>query len=284
VNFQLTTNERGSSSTFDTILHFYFYRLADLCERELRNTLLVRTKKVILRRQEISSYASERNTTIIIPSFNQGDGGQSLRKSRITILSCLFWTVSLLAQSLTLPESSFAAQLVKNHKSRTAGETGAPDPQLSDQQRLVCIRELRKKNLLFPLEGIDPKTIKGSYYETRGGVLHEASDILSPRNTPVHAIEDGVIVKLFQSRFGGTTIYQFDPTSKYVYYYAHLERYAVGLKDGDKVKRGQIIGYVGTSGNAPKNTPHLHLSISVLGPDRRWWSAAPVDPYAVFQK
>jgi peptidoglycan LD-endopeptidase LytH len=207
-----------------------------------------------------------------------------LREIRIASSNRLFWALVLISQSIILSQSCLSAQEVKDHKSRSSAETSASEPKVSDSDRANSIRELRKKNLLFPLEGIDPNTIKGSFYETHGGALHGASDILSPRNTPIHAIEDGTVVKLFLSKFGGTTIYQFDPTSKFVYYYAHLEKYAEGLKEGDKVRRGEVIGYVGTSGNAPKNTPHLHLSICVLGPDKRWWVAAPVDPYAVFQK
>ncbi len=131
-------------------------------------------------------------------------------------------------------------------------------------------------------DGFDPERMKGSYYQGRGASMHEATDMLSPRNTPIHAVSDGLIAKLFTSRFGGTTIYQFDPTGKYVFYYAHLQNYAGGLAEGQTVKRGAIIGYVGTSGNAPANTAHLHLSIGILGKDQRWWKSTPIDPYEVF--
>ena len=207
-----------------------------------------------------------------------------MRKSRITCLNSLLWVLSLVLQSLALSEGSFAAETATSDGRRSASAVRDSEPMLSESKRADSIRELRKRKLLFPIAGIDPNTTKGSFYEMRGGARHGASDILSPRNTPIHALEDGTIAKLFLSRFGGTTIYQFDPTKTYVYYYAHLEKYADGLKEGGEVKRGQVIGYVGTSGNAPKNTPHLHLSISVLGPDKRWWVASPVDPYAVLQK
>ena len=106
--------------------------------------------------------------------------------------------------------------------------------------------------------------------------------MLAPRNTPVLAVEDGTVAKLFLSKAGGLTIYQFDPTSTYAYYYAHLERYEAGLSEGDRVKRGQRIGFVGTSGNAPPNTPHLHFAIFVLTDKKRWWDGRAVDPYVVF--
>jgi len=112
---------------------------------------------------------------------------------------------------------------------------------------------------------------------------HEAIDILAPRNTPVLAVEDGTVAKLFLSKAGGNTIYQFDPSGQYCYYYAHLERYADGLKEADKVSRGQVIGYVCTSGNAPKNTPHLHFAVFRLTPQKHWWEGSPIDPYDVLR-
>jgi len=119
--------------------------------------------------------------------------------------------------------------------------------------------------------------------EARSGHLHEAVDILAPRNTAVHAVEDGTLVKLFVSKAGGNTIYQFDESGRFAYYYAHLERYAIGLREGDSIKEGQVIGYVGTSGNAPKNTPHLHFAVFELGPERQWWKGKAIDPYLLFR-
>ena len=97
------------------------------------------------------------------------------------------------------------------------------------------------------------------------------------------AVEDGKIARLFLSDAGGITIYQFDPMSTYCYYYAHLEKYANGLEEGSTVKRGQVIGYVGTTGNAPRDTPHLHFAIFKLGDDKKWWQGTPIDPYSVLK-
>jgi murein DD-endopeptidase MepM/ murein hydrolase activator NlpD len=108
--------------------------------------------------------------------------------------------------------------------------------------------------------------------------------MMAARNTPIHAVDHGTIAKLFVSNAGGLTIYQFDQSGRFCYYYAHLERYAFGLEEGQRVLRGEVIGYVGTSGNAPLGAPHLHLAISVLGPDRSWWQGNPLDPYLVFRK
>lgn len=147
---------------------------------------------------------------------------------------------------------------------------------------MVAIIELRQRNLLLPLSGLKRQDLVDSFSEARGNHVHEAIDILAPRNTPVLAVEDGSIARFWNSVPGGITIYQFDPEKKYEYYYAHLESYAEGLKEGDQVRRGQVIGYVGTSGNAPKGTPHLHFTIFKLTESKHWWEGTPVNPYLVF--
>jgi murein DD-endopeptidase MepM/ murein hydrolase activator NlpD len=134
-----------------------------------------------------------------------------------------------------------------------------------------------------PIDGFDPDAMKGGFNEERAGHQHEAVDLLAPRNTPVHAVEDGTIAKLFLSKAGGITIYQFDTSGRLCFYYAHLERYADGLKEGQTVRQGGIIGYVGTSGNAPPGTPHLHFAVFEVGPDRAWWKGKAIDPYLVFR-
>ncbi len=143
---------------------------------------------------------------------------------------------------------------------------------------------LEGRNLLIPVEGIRASMLTQQFSDQRGSSRrHEAIDILAPRNTPVIAVEDGRIARLFFSKAGGTTIYQFDPSSDFCYYYAHLERYADGLREGQPVRKGQVIGYVGTSGNAPKTTPHLHFAIFRLTEAKRWWEGTPIDPYAVLR-
>lgn len=150
-----------------------------------------------------------------------------------------------------------------------------------------AIDELRDRKLRLPLDDVKVESLEGDFAERRTdgkGHRHEAADILAPRNTPIHAVEDGTIVKLFLSKAGGRTIYQFDPTLRFCYYYAHLERYAAGLREGQRIERGDVIGYVGTSGNAPETSPHLHFAVFVLTPERNWWQGAPIDPYLVFRK
>ena len=134
--------------------------------------------------------------------------------------------------------------------------------------------------LSFPVPGATQSDIRDSFNEARGSERrHEATDIIAPRGSPVVAVEDGVIKKLFLSKPGGLTIYQFDPTQRFCYYYAHLSGYAVDLKEGMQVKRGQLIGYVGTTGNAAPQSPHLHFGITLLGPEKKWYGGTPLDPY-----
>ena len=135
-------------------------------------------------------------------------------------------------------------------------------------------------DLASPISGMKPETLEDSFASPRPGKkTHEAIDIPAPRGTPVHALDDGVISGLYVSAKGGITIYQTDRDSVYCYYYAHLARYANRLHEGMTVKHGDIIGYVGTSGDAPANGPHLHLAITRLGATGQWMEGAPVNPY-----
>jgi murein DD-endopeptidase MepM/ murein hydrolase activator NlpD len=140
--------------------------------------------------------------------------------------------------------------------------------------------ELAARRLSIPVAGVAASALRDSFAEGRGGSRqHQAIDIPAPRHTPVVAVEDGTIAKLFRSRYGGITVYQFDPGGRYCYYYAHLQGYAPGLREGAAVRRGQVLGFVGTSGNAPADTPHLHFQIYELTPARHWWEGKPINPY-----
>jgi peptidoglycan LD-endopeptidase LytH len=164
-------------------------------------------------------------------------------------------------------------------KAPSTGPTLAPPPADASD-----ISELQSRGLAIPVQGITASQIVSNYDDNRGGGReHEALDILSPRGTPVLAVEDGRIAKLFTSARGGLSVYQFDPAEHYSYYYAHLDSYAADLKEGQTVRRGQVIGYVGTTGNAPPNTPHLHFGISRLGAEKKWWEGSPIDPARVLR-
>lgn len=135
--------------------------------------------------------------------------------------------------------------------------------------------------LLLPVAGINAAQLSNTYDDARGGGTrtHEALDIMAPRGTPVLAAVDGTVRKLFTSDAGGLTIYQFDPTGTYCYYYAHLDAYAPGLREGQTIKRGDVIGTVGSTGNANPDGPHLHFAIFLLGPEKKWHEGTPVNPY-----
>ena len=137
--------------------------------------------------------------------------------------------------------------------------------------------------MIIPVAGVDRSALHDTFDEMRGDRHHEAIDILAPRGTPVIATDDGVVKKLFTSVPGGLTVYQFDPDERFCYYYAHLEGYAAGLHEGQLLRRGEVLGYVGTSGNAPQNAPHLHFALIRLDPDRRWWKGTYVNPYPLLQ-
>lgn len=134
--------------------------------------------------------------------------------------------------------------------------------------------------LLVPVQGIKLAQLTDTYDQARSeGRQHEALDIMAPTGTPVLAAADGKVVKLFQSKPGGLTVYQFDPGEQYAYYYAHLDRYADNIKEGMEVKRGDVLGYVGATGNADPKAPHLHFAVVALTPEKQWWKGTPLNPF-----
>ena len=147
-----------------------------------------------------------------------------------------------------------------------------------------AVAYLRHRRLQLPLPNLHANDLRSSFSERRGSSrAHEAMDILAPRDTPILAVDDGCVAKLFESKAGGLTVYQFDPTLTYTYYYAHLERYNDDIDEGDPIRRGDTLGYVGTSGNAPPDTPHLHFAIFVMGVEKKWWEGTPIDPFDVWR-
>ncbi len=139
---------------------------------------------------------------------------------------------------------------------------------------------LRGRSLMVPVDGIRPAQVPDSYDARRGrGRRHNALDILAPRGTPVLAADAGRILKIRENDAGGRTIYAVDEEERFVYYYAHLDRYHSHLREGDAIEQGEVIGYVGTTGNAPENTPHLHFQVMRYEDKRRWWDGTPVNPH-----
>jgi murein DD-endopeptidase MepM/ murein hydrolase activator NlpD len=151
-----------------------------------------------------------------------------------------------------------------------------PAPMPSDLETLAARR------LAFPVQGFDVSRLVDDFADRRGDRVHEAVDVPAPRGTPVLAVDDGTVRKLFVSRAGGNTVYQFDPTGTYAYYYAHLDAYAPGLAEGQSIRKGQLLGTVGTSGNSPPHVPHLHFTIFKLGPEKRWWEGTALNPFPLW--
>ena len=135
--------------------------------------------------------------------------------------------------------------------------------------------------LAIPVVGVKTADIIDTYDAARGsGRRHDANDIMAAEGTPVIAAADGTIEKLFFSKGGGgITIYERANDPKWQYYYAHLSAYAPGLHEGQQVKRGQVIGRVGHTGDASASGPHLHFAINSMGPGQRWWQGTPINPY-----
>jgi murein DD-endopeptidase MepM/ murein hydrolase activator NlpD len=135
----------------------------------------------------------------------------------------------------------------------------------------------------MPLANIDPQQLESTFNQARNGHTHEALDIMAPRGTPVMAVAEGNVVKLFTSKQGGLTVYQFDDSQTWCYYYAHLNGYAAGLKEGVLLRKGEVLGYVGSTGDASPSAPHLHFALFRLGAERHWWQGTAVDPLPFFK-
>ena len=161
-----------------------------------------------------------------------------------------------------------------------APTTSAVSPTASDADL-----ELVSRELTMPLAGIDPMKLHSNFDALRGlGRRHEALDIMAPRRTPVLSAAAGRVLKLFTSHDGGLMVYADDSSERFILMYAHLDGYAPGLRDGAPLTRGQVIGYVGFTGNASPNAPHLHFAIARSGDVRRWSKGTPVDPLPLLQR
>lgn len=139
-------------------------------------------------------------------------------------------------------------------------------------------------SLLIPVQGIAETQLLDTFNDARSGNrVHDAIDIMAPAGTPVLAVADGTVEKLFESERGGLTLYQFNGDRSLAYYYAHLQGYAPGIAEKQAVRRGQVIGYVGSTGNASPDGPHLHFAVFQLGPEQRWWEGTAVNPYPLLR-
>jgi peptidoglycan LD-endopeptidase LytH len=154
-------------------------------------------------------------------------------------------------------------------------ETAAPVP--------AAAEDIEDRDLEIPVRGVEENELYDSFDDARGSRVHQAIDIMAERGTPVLAVEAGTIKKLFESKAGGLSIYQFDPSDTFCYYYAHLDSYAQNVREGMSVKKGDVIGYVGSTGNASKDAPHLHFAIFQLTNEKQWWKGEPINPYPILR-
>ncbi|MEJ7813179.1 MAG: M23 family metallopeptidase [Gemmatimonadaceae bacterium] len=141
---------------------------------------------------------------------------------------------------------------------------------------------LRSRRLIVPVAGAVLSKIADSFDAPRGDRRHNAVDILAPRGTPVLSADDGVAYRLRTNAAGGLVIYATDPARRLIYYYAHLDRYGRRLAEGMPLARGDTIGFVGTSGNAPPNVPHLHFQVMLADHGSQYWAGTPVSPLPYF--
>jgi peptidoglycan LD-endopeptidase LytH len=145
--------------------------------------------------------------------------------------------------------------------------------------------ELLARDLAFPVRGIQPASIADTFTDARGATrTHNAMDIMAARGTPVVAVDSGKVIQLGNSGAGGITVFQLDEAGRYAFYYAHLDRLAAGIKEGQAVRRGDVLGYVGTTGNAPASAPHLHFAIYEVAGGQSRWGGRPINPYAIWHR
>ena len=202
--------------------------------------------------------------------------------------AALIWRADRLAHAFDQPPLAAESPMaVERDAAVPAAAIPVPQPSAAGTSGTAAesdtVKLLRRRMLGIPVDGVSRDELRDTFDEDRAGGLrtHEALDIMARRGTPVRAVETGRVAKLFRSVPGGLTVYLFDPGETFSYYYAHLDRYAPGLAEGMQVRRGEVIGYVGSTGNASEDAPHLHFAIFQLGPDRKWWKGLPINPYDV---
>lgn len=148
------------------------------------------------------------------------------------------------------------------------------------------VEYLRSRQLLVPVAGADMSKVYDTFNDPRDGGerVHRAIDILAPRGTPILSADDGRILRMSTNALGGITMYTVDPESRIVYYYAHMDHYNDAMSPGREIVKGDTLGYVGTTGNAPKDTPHLHFQVMRWPADGKYWNGDPIDPYELLRE
>lgn len=190
------------------------------------------------------------------------------------------WTVGLLVAIALLHSSSDAPRRPPPIEQASAPVPEPPRASRRAPKRAPQQDQLAGKALTLPVQGVKRAQLRDTFHARRGASrAHKAIDIMAAWGTPVLAVDDGRIAKITSNRGGGLTLYQVDNSGRLVYYYAHLAGYAEGLREGQAVRSGDVIAYVGATGNAPEHAPHLHFAVLQLSQERRWWGGEAINPY-----
>ena len=213
-----------------------------------------------------------------------------MRPAFLRVLICVVWIVIIGLVWLALTQRPLPEQPVQTHI-LTPIETPTPAPETSTAaapeptpETQITANYVGQVHLIVPVAGVRPEQLIDTFDDARSeGRVHDAIDIMAPAGTPVLAATDGKILKLFQSDRGGTTIYQLSTDEKTIYYYAHLQRYADNLTEGNFVRQGATIAYVGDTGNAGAGNYHLHFSISAVSDPKRYWEGTSINPYPLLR-
>ena len=176
---------------------------------------------------------------------------------------------------------NFVPSQPANGRVTGSGDVATVDPAGGPPVDIAEGVEVGPAGLAIPVAGIKASHLSDTYTQARAGGArrHDAIDIMAPAGTPVVSASDGVVEKLFNSAQGGLTVYVRSPDRRWTYYYAHLQSYAPGLREGQQIKQGQMVGRVGSTGNANPAGPHLHFAINQMQPNEKWWNGSPINPY-----
>jgi peptidoglycan LD-endopeptidase LytH len=178
------------------------------------------------------------------------------------------------------PADSPARRGGESPKGRAAESSSAVPLMIVSTSASADIEYLRSRQMIVPVAGADMTRVEDSFNDPRDGErVHRAIDILAPRGTPILSADDGRIVRMTTSTLGGISMYTVDPEQRIVYYYAHMDRYNDAMTTGKAISKGDTLGFVGTTGNAPKNTPHLHFQVMRWPADGKYWNGEPIDPF-----
>jgi murein DD-endopeptidase MepM/ murein hydrolase activator NlpD len=206
---------------------------------------------------------------------------------RLALFSLLLAAAACSQRSpwVPVPPPTRGAEPTRPKQPETRQEGTALNVALATMARADATLVASVGGLYFPVAGFEGRPLDNSYDDPRdgGNRRHHAIDIMAPRGTPVLSVQDGRILRLSRNSKGGITVYATDPEERFVFYYAHLDRYHPGIREGLTLMRGDTIGYVGTTGNAPDTVPHLHFQLMRMPADRRYWNGEPINPYPLLR-